>query len=190
MKSKKAVLSENELVLKGKLSEHEFIFRKYFRPLTVYAMKIIGNRQDAEDVVQDVFVQLWKRNAESMREDMTAYLFVAVRNGCLKKIRHQKVVDRHEKTMRPYNRIIENPHHYLMLSEIEQCVEETLQEMPERTRDIFLLSRYERKKHKEIAETLQISIKTVEAHLTKVLSILRGRLSHHLALLYFLIKLS
>ncbi len=183
------VVSEDKLVFQEKLSGHEFIFRKYFKPLTVYAMKMTGNREDAEDIVQDVFIQLWKKDSIPQGDDITPYLFVAVKNGCLKRVRHLKVVQKYENSLSGFGYIDDNPHHYMMLREVETCIEETLSAMPERTRDIFMLSRFEQKKHKEIAESLEISIKTVEAHLTKVLAALRKRLSHHLGSLMILMNL-
>lgn len=179
MSSEKQVVLSDQLVPGKKLSWHEAVFRKHFKPLTVYATKLLGNRQDAEDVVQDVFFQLWKNSVEQTTDDMTPYLFVAVKNGCLKKVRHLKVVDKYQGTLKTHNYINDNPLHYMMLKEVEDCIEETLGSVPERTRSIFLLSRFESKKHKEIAEKLEISIKTVEAHITKVLSVLKEKLNHH-----------
>jgi RNA polymerase sigma-70 factor (ECF subfamily) len=181
-------IDEEGLVSRDKMSGHEILFRNYFKPLVVYATRIIGDANEAEDVVQEVFLNLWNtRSYISKDDDMTSYLFVAVKNGCLKKVRHEKVKHRYENYMKYSVSPTDNPHHYMMLKEIEQCIDETLEGMPQRTQDIFLLSRYEKKKYKEIAVKMDISIKTVELHISKVLVALRDKLKHYLTVVLILI---
>ncbi len=181
-------IDEEGLVSRDKMSGHEILFRNYFKPLVVYATRIIGDANEAEDVVQEVFLNLWNTRSDiSKDDDMTSYLFVAVKNGCLKKVRHEKVKHRYENYMKYSVSPTDNPHHYMMLKEIEQCIDETLEGMPQRTQDIFLLSRYEKKKYKEIAVKMDISIKTVELHISKVLVALRDKLKHYLTVVLILI---
>ncbi len=187
-KKLKTHIDEEGLVLREEMSGHEVLFKKYFKPLAVYATRLLGDIEEAQDIVQDVFINVWNNKRDLTDEkDMTAYLFVAVKNGCLKKLRHQQVKHRYENYMKSETSPLDNPHHYMMLQEIEQCIEETLLSMPQRTQDIFVLSRYENKKYKEIAAALNISIKTVELHVGKALAALRGKLKNYLTILLILL---
>lgn len=182
---KKATLTSD-----GLLAQHEDLFRRYYRPLVVYATRWMHDLYDAEDVVQEVFGQLWKKKEEiEYGEGIASYLFGAVRNACMNHARHLKVVRQYERETEFRKSLEENPYHYLLLGEIEKKIDQTLNTLPKNTKEVFLMSRFEQKKNKEIAAALNISIKTVEAHITKVLSALRTNLRHYIGaiLLVFLI---
>ncbi len=151
-------------------------------------MRITRNQQEAEDVVQEVFAKVWKKKEEIEYGDAIAgYLFGAVKHACLNKARHMKVVKQYEQEKGHQSSMIENPHHYLMLNEIEQKIEATLNTFPDKAKDVFIMSRYQQKKNREIADLLNISIKTVEAHMTKVLAALRTNLQHYISILLLII---
>ncbi len=166
------------------LRRHEALFKAYFKPLVVYGTRLIKDQPTAEDIVQEIFAKVWKKRSEiEFGDKMVSYLFGAVKNACLNNARHLKVVRKYEFEFDYQKTIIENPHHYLMLQEIEQKIDATLDAMPDKTRDIFVMSRYEQKKNKEIADVLNISIKTVEAHMTKVLAALRRNLQQYIGMI-------
>lgn len=187
----KVAIGEEELVSRDKvsLSGHEFLFKSYYKPLMVFAIKYLKAPEEAEDVVQEVFLQLWRKQVQLPPQEIKSYLFTAVKNGCLKVIRHKKVVQKHESFLQAEDTIeVYDPHHYLLLSEIEKCVEETLGSVSERTQRIFNMSRVEKKKYDEIADQLNISVKTVEAHMSKMLHLLRIRLKPYLSFVFLLLE--
>lgn len=170
------------------LARHESLFKTYYKPLVVYATRLIHDKAEAEDVVQEVFAQIWKkRDALEYGDGMVSYLFGAVKNAILNNVRHLKVVKRYEQQTEYQKAMIDNPYHYLLLHEIEQKIDATLETLPDKAKDVFMMSRFEQKKNKEIAKVLNISIKTVEAHMTKVLAALRMNLKHYISIILIVI---
>lgn len=170
------------------LSRHESLFKNYYKPLVVFATRLMRDQQNAEDVVQEVFAQVWKKKEDlEYSEGMVSYLFGAVKNACLNSARHLKVVKRFEQKNEYARSVIDNPYHYLLLHEIEKTVDDTLNKLPDKTRDVFIMSRFGQKKNKEIAELLNISVKTVEAHMTRVLAALRRNLRHYVSIVVLII---
>jgi RNA polymerase sigma-70 factor (ECF subfamily) len=182
------LLNKDEFVSADLLARHESLFKTYYKPLVVFATRLIRDRLDAEDIVQEVFAQIWKKKEKlEYGEKISSYLFGAVKNACLNNVRHLKVIQRYEHEAKYRTSIIENPHHYMMLQEIEQKIDATLNTLPKKTKDVFLMSRYEQKKNREIADVLNISIKMVEAHMSKVLAALRSSLRHYISTIIIII---
>ncbi|MFY0625943.1 MAG: RNA polymerase sigma-70 factor [Reichenbachiella sp.] len=187
-KNRDIKLNEQPLVSKDRLIEHERLFKTYYKPLLVFAIRWLHDRQDAEDVVQEVFTKIWKKGAEiSETINIQSYLFGAVKNGCMNHDRHLKVMQRHQNDSKYSLPINENPHHYMMLNEIEKRIEDTLKSLPQKSKNVFILSRYEQKRNKEIADIMNISIKTVEAHMSKVLSALKRNLKHYISVILIIV---
>ena len=179
--SHKLPLDDGKGLGQDHLTRHESLFKAFYKPLVVYAFRLVKNKEEAEDIVQEVFARVWKkREVLQYSEDMTAYLFSAVKNGCLNHHRHLKVVQQHESQVVPSFTGTDDPHQYMILNEIQKSIEDTLGSVNSRAREVFELSRFRQKKNKEIAEILNISVKTVEAHMSKVLAALRRNLKHHM----------
>ena len=170
------------------LDDFELIFKKNYSNLVLYTFKLLGDYNESEDVVQDVFFSYWKKKDElELSGSLESYLFGAVRNQCQNKIRHLSVI-RSFKTQHAFeDRLAENPYNTLVGSEMEATIKKTLNNLPELTREIFKKNRFESKKYKEIAQELQISIKTVEAHMGKVLKAMRVNLNHHITALIIIL---
>jgi RNA polymerase sigma-70 factor (ECF subfamily) len=148
---------------------------------------MLNSRSEAEDVVQDVFLECWKnRNRINIEGNVKAYLLGAVKRKCQKKFRHMKVVRNHQDYFKHKASNVTTPLDYLEESELNSRISKILQDLPELTRRIFVMNRLDKKKYKLIATELNISIKTVEVHMSKVLKILRSRLKHHLVTLILL----
>jgi len=170
------------------LARHESLFKTYYKPLVVYATRLIGDQADAEDIVQEVFAQVWKKKEDiEYGEKMVSYLFGAVKNACFNNARHLKVVRRYEQETQYRQPMIDDPYHYLLLHEIEQKIDATLDKLPGKAKDVFIMSRYQQKKNREIADVLNMSVKTVEAHMTKVLAALRRNLKQYIGILIIMI---
>ena len=132
------------------------------------------SRQDAEDLVQDVLICLWERlDSLSFITNIYMYASAAVRNKCFDHLKHQTYVREHRHSVLANVRLaceLENPYHYVVYRELYHKVEWAVNQLPNRSRMVFMLSRYEEKPNAEIAHELGISVNTVENHMTKALS--------------------
>ena len=167
----------------------EELFRKYFTSLHNYAGFYTGNIQLAEDLVHDVFYKIWEtRKTLAINTSLKSYLYRSVHNNCIQYLRHLKVVKEHSKRQEAkyeeallMNRLyFETGLSKLMEKEIEELAEEVVGSLPEKTRDIFSMSRMRHWKNSEIAQKLNVTEKTVEYHITRALSILRRELKDYL----------
>ena len=152
------------------------IFRTYYADLVGFAQAILRDRTAAEDTTQDVMLELWRRrNNIVLDTSLRAYLLQATRNRALNLIRHRRVaagVDPRDVTATPpapANRSV-------LEREIEVVVSRAVSTLPTKCREIFQLSRVHGLKYAEIAEALDISVKTVEAQMGKALRAIRQQL--------------
>jgi len=155
----------------------ETLFRTYYEPLCRYACRWVENMETAEEIVQDLFYVLWKeRENLQIFTSLNGYLYRSVKNKSLQHLEREKLRDDYRK-MYAENAVIETstPQDELEYKELEQQIEETLYHLPERRRMIFHMHRMEGKKYNEIARELQISVKTVEAEMSKTLRTLRDK---------------
>ncbi|MBN8673965.1 MAG: RNA polymerase sigma-70 factor [Chitinophagales bacterium] len=170
-------------------SAFEEVFKTYFKNLHAYACTILKDEADAEEAVQQVFFKLWERAEHlSFSGSVAAYLYRAVHNQCLNQLKHQKVKANHQLHVAysMKNESVNGP--VKMISkELEQKIREALNELPEQCRTVFQLSRFEEMKYREIADHLDISIKTVENQMGKALKQLRLKLVDFLTLLFLII---
>jgi RNA polymerase sigma-70 factor (ECF subfamily) len=164
----------------GRQDAFESIFKTYYPQLVGVAESMVRDRQAAEDVVQDVMVELWRRR-ESIDVDtsLRAYLFRAARNRALNHLRHQKIAPRADPEMAEAvpSRTSDTG---FETREINRALRAAARELPERCREVFELSRIQGLSYAEIAQVLQISIKTVEAQMGKALRVLREALAAYL----------
>jgi RNA polymerase sigma-70 factor (ECF subfamily) len=168
----------------------EQLFRSQYSRLCSYANLFLSDPDAAEDVVQEVFFKLWKNRDELViTSTVKSYLFRAVRNGCMNVIDHISIREAHklinEEDMK------ESESHLIdeaIVSELEQRIRETIDQLPPERRKIFVMSRYEGLKYREIADRLNISVKTVENQMYQALQFLRTRLADYLPLLLIIFK--
>ena len=158
----------------GEERAFEYIFHLYYRPLTLFAVKYLGDIEEAKEVVQDFYVRLWsKRESLYIRISLKTYLYQGVRNACINFIKANRVKQRH---LLDY----ESPQHSpadalqaILLAEQEDKLTHAINSLPEKCRQIFLMSRTEKMSNQAIADKLQLSIKTVEAQISIALRRLR-----------------
>ena len=158
---------------------YDAIYKKYWSKLYISAYNLLRDRMGAEDVVQEVLVQLWLKRSTNTIEILSAYLYGAVRFQVLKAIRdgkaRQGLFEDIENLDEAYVLSVENiAEQHLIEQDINRNYERGLAELPEKCREIFLLSRNEYLSNKEIAERLGISLKTVENQMTIALRKLRA----------------
>lgn len=160
------------------------VFHLFYPKLLFYGTRLVGT-DEAEDAIQDVFIECWKRKIPlADAEQVKAWLFRALYNRCLNIVKHRKVVDEYaavtrridEKRLEYYH-----PDHSEVLSRLEgrdlrTAIESAIGELPEKRRAAFVMSYVHRLSCKEIANLMDISRRTVEVHIYQALKFLRGRL--------------
>lgn len=158
----------------------EKLFHQYYAHLCVFASRILMDDESAEEIVQDFFVKVWeKRHQLSIDSSVKNYFFRSVKNLCLNLIQHNKTKLRHAQTQ-----LLEAQNTHLtddVFFEIDlaEKIEESILSLPGKRRMIFKMSREEGLKYREIAEKLNISIKTVEAQMSLAISYLKDRLKKY-----------
>lgn len=174
----------------GNETAFEMIFRTYYQPLCQYAYSFLNDRDEAEEVVQAAFINIWdKRTQIEIQTSMKSYLYRMVRNSCLNVIKHEKVKKQHvAHEMFHGEATHEGVSQSVISSELEARITEAMKVLPEQCRLVFQLSRFEELKYSEIAEQLNISIKTVENQMGKALKIMREQLKDYLPLLLIFMK--
>ncbi len=158
----------------------ETFFHKYYGHLCLYATKIINNNSAAEEIVQDFFVKIWeKRGQTNIETSIKNYLFRSVRNLCFNYIQHNKTKIKYtQKVISELENNFSDDDNYPEI-ELTQKIEESINSLPEKRKEIFKLSRQEGLKYKEIAEKLNISIKTVETQMSLAIKTLRDKLKNY-----------
>lgn len=170
---------------------YKLLFHKYYANLLFYATRIVGE-EEAEDVVQDVFVELWRRkDTVQMGEQIQAFLYRAVYTRALNVLKHRDVkssyeavlAEIHKKRIEFYQPDNNDVVKRIENRELRKRLAEAINELPDKCKMVFKLSYLHDMKNKDIAETMGISLRTVEAHMYKALKILRGKLEYLLLML-------
>jgi RNA polymerase sigma-70 factor (family 1) len=190
-------LQENEqnnwaLIRMGDKIVFEQVFKQYYQPLCNYAGPMLKDYDEAEEIVQNVFYNIWvKRESIEITSSLKSYLYKAVHNDCLNKLKHLKVRANYATDMRYENEATTHENSgKLIAKELNAQIQSAIDELPEQCGHVFKLSRFEQLKYSEIAEQLGISIKTVENHMGKALRILREKLKDYLPLVMWLLYLN
>ncbi len=175
--------SELKKLKEGDLAVFEKLFRHYYQPLVIFAGHYVSESQEAQDVVQDVFLQIWlHRDRIDPDRNIKTYLFTAVKNRSLKHLRHLRVKNRYYVSQAALDPDPLTPEETTHQQEIAAAIEKAVQALPEKCRTVFCMNRFDRLKYAEIAEIEGISIKTVETHMGRALRFLRDQLKHVLLL--------
>ncbi len=165
-------------IKQGDVKEFEKLFRKYYPVLCLFARRYVNDMDSAEEIVQDLFYKLWKdRELIDIKTSIKAYLYQAVKNKALKVIDHNTVKQKHAAFVKQdSDRVLVDESDSIEVAELNEAITRTLNQLPERCREIFILSRFDGLKYQEIADRLSISIKTVEANMGKALQLFRSSL--------------
>jgi len=152
-----------------------------FHPLYTYAFILVKCDQEAKEIVQHTFYSMWeKRYKLSINSSFKAYLYKSVYNNCLNHLKATKLKKVHSLELSDHLLFPVINENSLEQKELEEVISDALNELPEGCRTVFQLSRYEHLKNRELAAQLGISVKAVEAHITKALKILRTKLKDFL----------
>lgn len=185
--------NDNQILIaglkQGEKEAYEFLFRKYYASLCHYAERYVKDSVAAEDIVAQVFCNLFVKRKETSIQSIQPYLFFSVRNSALNYLRDQKtfvgisdaVDNEFYNPSNPPELNLErvNP---LLHKEADKLLENAITMLPPQCRKIFLLSRDEQLTYKEIAEKLDISVNTVETQMSRAIKKLSGLLGGYLKL--------
>lgn len=166
----------------------EKIFKANHSHLVGFCNQFISDQDKAKSLTQEVFLNLWlnRRKIETLN-GIKAFLYTFAKSSCLNYIRHRKVISKYEdkqlqKKEEELNREVLESFDFnsLEFSELEGLIQQAINDLPEKCRQVFILSRLDGKKNTEISEELNISVKAVEAHMTRALKTLKSKLSAYL----------
>lgn len=151
--------------------EFDSYFRKMYLPLGMYALRIVNDAQSAEDIVEDAFMKAWQLIEEGKEvTDFKSYMYRMVRNACITFIRNRKETVGLEFVPEADEEAVDT-------SERDARIWSAIDNLPEKCREIFLLSKRDGLTNEEIAERMGISVKTVKNQMTKAFARLREALS-------------
>lgn len=157
------------------------MFKRYYAFLCQVVYKIIPKAEVAEDIVQELFADLWrKREQLEFTGSIQGYLRRAAVNKTLNYIRDNKFRFEEEEQIAQMPSDHEQASARVEMTELQEAIDKAVDSLPERCRAVFALSRYEQLSHQEIAAQLGISVKTVENQITKALRILRDELGPYI----------
>lgn len=165
-----------------------FLFKTTFNRLVLYGKKYVESEEEAKDIVQDCFVKLWKIRDEVDCLRAKTLVFMMVRNSCLNALKHRAVVLNFERNIlmggedsRNYPFELDfcsSPEDMEIFSELNRLIEDEVGKLPERCREVFVMSRFRGLRNSEIAQLLGISEPAVHKHLDKALEKLRKKLDY------------
>ena len=155
---------------------YEEIYSKYAERLFVYAMNIFKQQELCEDILQNVFIQLWVKRKEHKVTHLKAYLYQAVKFQIFKKLRNQRFTETDLTRLNLIDASL-NVSRRMEYDELESWIEKLVDNLSPRCREIFIMSRFQEKSNKEIAEELGLSIQSVKNQISKALKILRQQIS-------------
>lgn len=173
-------LPDHELAKALKSGDHQAfkeIFMRYWDVLLNSAYKRLGSKEEAEEIVQDLFVSLYhKREALDIHTSVEGYLKTAIKSRVLNYYRSRYIHEKYIESVLAENQLFSSrtPDQALYQKELSVRMESSIGKMPAKCREVFLLSKIESLSHRNISEKLQISVSTVEKHIRKAMDILRA----------------
>ena len=180
-----------DLLRSGNEKAFAEIYERYWGLMFHHVLKMTGDKDETKDLVQELFTNLWL-NVEQIESEtnVAAYLYVSARNKVINLIRHDRVKNNYLSSLSNFanhhqNSILEQ----LSAKDLSIAIEREIQNLPCKMREIFELSRKKFRTHKEIAEELQISDKTVKKQINNAIKILRLRLNIFILILTIYLSL-
>jgi len=162
-------------IRQGRMDSFSQMYERFFSPLCLFAYRYTGRKDIAEEIVQEVFLKLWReREVIEIHSNLRSYLFTSVRNGALNYIKHlmiekefnAKAVIEYQKKINYLEVSQEDGSSILIALEYEKLLIDAIEKLPPRCRKIFEMSRKEEMKHSEIAQKLNISVNTVQKQIS------------------------
>ena len=182
----------------GDINAYEQIYNTLYPRLFYFVREYIADEEIVRNILQDTFLSLWEHRTILLEDfNLSAWLYTVTKNKALKHLRHLEYVNKYSRDkIQTFNEDTLNAFalerlntSVLTLHEIQNIIEKTLTNLPPQYREVFKMSRFGSYKNLEIAENLNISEKTVEAHITKTLKLLRVALKDYLPLGFYMLHI-
>jgi RNA polymerase sigma-70 factor (family 1) len=176
-----------ESIKEGDQAAYTEMFSRYNKLLYSHTYNKLRNREEAKDIVQDIFYSLWANRGKSLPDsNLIGYLFMATRYKISDLLSRQQVKNKYIVSLQDFIDLApENSDHLVRRNQLREIIEEEISALPTRMQEILRLSRFEQLSHKEIAEQLNISEATSKDQVKKALRILRKRLGLYVFLCFF-----
>jgi RNA polymerase sigma-70 factor (ECF subfamily) len=180
---------------KGEKKAYEEIYSEFFGVLYHLCLQYLHQEKVAEEIVQDTFLKLWEiRETLNEQINIRSFLYTITKNNCLNHLRNQKISLKHQENMKylemQFNyEALEKLGNYIQFEELRNKIDDAISTLPSEIIETFRLSRFDEFSYKEIADQQGISIKTVEARISKALRILRVELKDYLPLIYLISRI-
>tara|TARA_B100000809_G_C15127932_1_gene527093 strand:+ start:721 stop:1233 length:513 start_codon:yes stop_codon:yes gene_type:complete len=155
----------------------ETVYKRYSKDLRRFIFFKTQDLDKAEDILQETFITLWDNCSKVEYETVKSYLYKVATNIFLNTIKHDKVVRKHQMTV-DIHTTNESPEFIMLETEFMEKLERTINALPEKQKEVFLLNRIEKKKYKEIAKQLDISVKAVEKRMHLALVVMREKIGN------------
>jgi RNA polymerase sigma-70 factor (ECF subfamily) len=186
--AKQNIKPDKTLILKIKRGDHaafKELYKRYFDRLYFFSLRYLKNKEETEGIVQEIFIKVWEiRNDLNPEKSFNSFLFTITKNAIFNKMKKRK----HERTYAEYMKVFLDQHHNktendLIFAEVKDRIESVVKKLPAQRQKTYRLSREKGLSHKEIALKLNISPKTVEAHIRLALKSIRAVLGTEIILL-------
>lgn len=167
-----------EKLIAGDSDSFTEIFKVYYRDLVIFANSFTNDFATAEEIVQDTFIKIWEdREILNIKVSLKSYLLKTVQNKCINWHRRRRVINNYNSHIIRTTRLFEyDTDNYILLSEMKSTLKKAYSQLPEKLQETYKLHRSEGLKYSEIAEQLNISVKAVEARMSKALRFLRKKM--------------
>lgn len=180
------------LSFSGRNKEQAFkeLYEEYYAPFCLYAKRFIEDKETREDIVSDVFTSIWgKMDTFDLQSDTAlGYIKMCVRNSCLNFLKHQECEWNYAENIQKKAPVYETePDSVYTLDELYKMLYETLNKLPENYRIVFMKSFFGGKTHVEIAEEMNLSVKSINRYKQKTMELLRNELKDYMPLLMLLL---
>lgn len=177
-----------ERISYGDKTAFEIIFHHYYPGLVLFANQFVFDKAEAEDIVQDFFVKFWQIKDQIEHTDtLKSYFFSSIRNSCINNLKHKKIKNNY------LNWLSESSSHSLLynedlyvVSELQEKLKRSLDLLPTKCREVFIMSRLKGMKNDEIADQLNISKRTVETHISNAIKVLRMQFKDYFVIILFI----
>lgn len=156
------------------------IYDSYWPILYLHAYKMLQDKDEAKDILQDLFIHVWENKSQIRFDQIRPYLYVSLRNRIINRFAHSKVKNKYLdeiKHLPVQDQLYQHVEEDLILKELEKSIDEGINQLPERMQEIFRLSREKHLNHSEIATQLNISTHTVKKTINRALKAIRSKIS-------------
>ncbi|OHX68543.1 RNA polymerase subunit sigma-70 [Flammeovirga pacifica] len=155
----------------------KILFDQYFESIKNFIYYKLGDIDAAEDIAQEAYIKFWEAREKVIKDTAKTYLYTIANNLAMNYIKHNKVVLQFEQKQNKKDGETEtNPEFKMELNEFQHTLEKTINQIPEKSKEVFLMNRMEGLTYAEISDRLDVSVKAIEKRMSKALSILRNNL--------------